>query len=64
MAIQRALLLIADIGGDTPSSLRRVVAWTRMTWRSLPYMLKLKQPCTGFRNFDVQGERVAGALQP
>jgi hypothetical protein len=47
-----------------PSSLRRVVAWTRMTWRSLPYMLKLKQPCTGFRNFDVGGESVAGALQP
>lgn len=47
-----------------PSSLRRAVAWTRMTWRSLPYMLKLKQPCTGFRNFDAQGERVAGALQP
>jgi hypothetical protein len=47
-----------------PSSLRRLVAWTRMTWRSLPYMLKLKQPCTGFRNFDVQGGSVAGALQP
>ncbi|OJT21866.1 hypothetical protein BO221_24190 [Archangium sp. Cb G35] len=47
-----------------PSALRRVVAWTRMTWRSLPYMLKLKQPCTGFRNFDMGSERVAGALQP
>lgn len=47
-----------------PSPLRRAVAWTRMTWRSLPYMLKLKQPCAGFRNFDVLGERVAGALQP
>lgn len=47
-----------------PSSLRRVVAWTRMTWRSLPYMLKLKQPCTGFRNFDVGGESTVGALQP
>ncbi|MFE8605566.1 DUF2652 domain-containing protein [Archangium violaceum] len=47
-----------------PSALRRAVAWTRMTWRSLPYMLKLKQPCTGFRNFDMGSERVAGALQP
>ncbi|WP_375770663.1 DUF2652 domain-containing protein [Archangium gephyra] len=47
-----------------PSALRRLVAWTRMTWRTLPYMLKLKQPCTGFRNFDVGGESVAGALQP
>jgi hypothetical protein len=47
-----------------PSSLRRAVAWTRMTWRSLPYMLKLKQPCTGFRNFDARGESVAGVLQP
>jgi 3-methyladenine DNA glycosylase/8-oxoguanine DNA glycosylase len=47
-----------------PSSLRRAVAWTRMTWRSLPYMLKLKQPCSGFRNFDARGEGVAGALQP
>jgi hypothetical protein len=47
-----------------PSALRRMVAWTRMTWRSLPYMLKLKQPCAGFRNFDVRDESVAGALQP
>ncbi|MCY1074384.1 DUF2652 domain-containing protein [Archangium sp. miwbw1] len=46
------------------SSLKRVVAWTRMTWRSLPYMLKLKRPCVGFRNFDVQAESVVGALQP
>ncbi|HEY0095575.1 MAG TPA: DUF2652 domain-containing protein, partial [Archangium sp.] len=46
------------------SSLRRAMAWTRMTWRSLPYMLKLKQPCSGFRNFDARGESVAGALQP
>lgn len=35
-----------------------------MTWRSLPYVLKHKQPCTGFRNFDVGDESVAGALQP
>ena len=46
------------------SSLRQAVAWARMTWRSLPYMLKLKQPCTGFRNFDARGEGVAGALRP
>jgi hypothetical protein len=46
------------------SSLSRAVAWTRMTWRSLPYMLKLKQPCAGFRNFAPAGEGVAGALQP
>lgn len=35
-----------------PSAMRRWASWTRMTWRSLPYMLKLKQPCEGFRNFD------------
>jgi hypothetical protein len=45
-----------------PSSLRRAMAWVRMTWRTLPYMLKLKQPCPGFRNFSVQGEGAAGAL--
>ena len=38
-----------------PSSVRRMVAWTRMTWRSLPYMLKLKQPCSGFHNFNPGG---------
>ena len=47
-----------------PSSLRSAVAWVRMTWRTLPYMLKLKQPCVGFHNFDPGGERVAAALQP
>lgn len=47
-----------------PSSLRRLVAWTRMSWRSLPYMLKLKESCEGFRNFDPRGELVAGAAPP
>jgi hypothetical protein len=46
------------------SSLRQAVAWTRMTWRTLPYMLKLKEPCSGFRNFTPLNESPAGALQP
>jgi hypothetical protein len=46
------------------SSLRQAVAWTRMTWRTLPYMLKLKEPCSGFRNFTPLNESPTGALQP
>jgi hypothetical protein len=39
-----------------PSAVRGWLAWARMTWRSLPYMLKLKQACTGFRNFGANQE--------
>jgi hypothetical protein len=46
------------------SSLRQAVAWVRMTWRTLPYMLKLKEPCSGFRNFTPLNEGAVGALQP
>lgn len=34
-----------------PSRWRALWGWITMTWRSLPYMLGLKQPCDGFRNF-------------
>jgi len=33
-----------------PSALRKVLAWLRMTRRSVPYFLGLKEPCGGFRN--------------
>jgi class 3 adenylate cyclase len=33
-----------------PSRLRAWLHWVRLTWRSLPYFLGLKQPCRGFAN--------------
>ncbi len=33
-----------------PSALRKVVAWFKMTVRSIPYFLGIKKSCDGFRN--------------
>lgn len=40
-----------------PSLLRKLTAWLRMTWRSLPYMLGAKKACDNFRNLGDIGER-------
>jgi hypothetical protein len=33
-----------------PTAMRKFLAWTKMTWRSIPYILGLKSACDGFRN--------------
>lgn len=33
-----------------PSFGRKVLAWLKMTWRSIPYFLGLRKSCDGFRN--------------
>ena len=33
-----------------PSFARKLAAWWKMTWRSLPYFLGLRKACDGFRN--------------
>jgi len=45
-----------------PSWLRRLSAWARMTWRSIPYFLGTKKACDGFRNLDPIAAREPAAL--
>jgi hypothetical protein len=33
-----------------PTAMRKFLAWAKMTWRSIPYVLGLKKACDGFRN--------------
>lgn len=33
-----------------PSAMRTFLAWAKMTWRSIPYILGFKKACEGFRN--------------
>jgi hypothetical protein len=35
-----------------PSTPRKWWRWLQLTFRALPYMLGLKEPCDGFRNMD------------
>lgn len=38
-----------------PTFARKLLAWAKMTWRSLPYFLGLKKACEGFRNTEALG---------
>lgn len=48
------------IAPRSPSLLRRLLGWLKMTWRALPYMIGLRTPCDGFRH----APRLAGAGAP
>lgn len=48
-----------------PSTVRKLWAWLRMTWRSLPYFVGVKKACQGFRNLEaVLGPAPQAALPP
>lgn len=38
-----------------PSRVRRLVAWAKMAWRSVPYLLGWRKACDGFRNAPTAG---------
>jgi hypothetical protein len=51
---------LAEIAVDlppalAPSGMRKLWAWAKMTWRSIPYFLGLKKACDGFRNLTALG---------
>jgi hypothetical protein len=61
----------AEVGDDVPpppdpTFFRKLMAWLKMTWRSLPYFVGLRTACDGFRNMGPVMEaaalpRLAGA---
>lgn len=38
--------------GAVPSAGRRLKAWAKMTFKSLPFFVGAREPCEGFRNMD------------
>jgi hypothetical protein len=48
--------------GRAPSAARRLGAWAKMTFRSLPFFVGAREPCEGFRNMDEA--RGTGAAAP
>lgn len=51
---------LLDIARDIPpvratNFWRKLAAWWKMTWRSIPYFIGLRTPCDGFRNMTAVG---------
>jgi class 3 adenylate cyclase len=62
---------LTEVASEQPEDLepsfgRRLLAWLRMTWRSLPYFVGLRRSCDGFQNLEAVSPALAlpGASMP